>query len=239
MKRKNIFLIIAITIVISLIIFGSLYFYTIYCNKNHDSINSSCQNENFNLNVKTKQSRNKQNITINTNEENIINTNTDDLNKNDLQNKNALKNSESLFNNIDYKNISQEELQLDTAHFLQESYNSSDFSTMKQFIDSNVANSFNDNEKDLANNFAYRMFYYKNSPETINAMETVRTFISLNQLSDITTTYEYIEYNINVTYHMVSAGQEVGVPPSESDITITQRVKLLANGKIASIIDQD
>lgn len=239
MKRKNICLIIAITIIISLIIFGSLYFYTIYCNKNHDSINSSRQNENINLNVKTKQSHNKQNITINTNEENIINTNADDLNKNDLQNKNAVKNSESLFNNIDYNNISQEELRLDTANFLQESYNSSDFSTMKQFIDSNVTDSFNDNEKDLANNFAYRMFYYRNSPEAINAMETVRTFISLNQLSDITTTYEYIEYNINVTYHMVSAGQEVGVPPSESDITITQRVKLLANGKIASIIDQD
>lgn len=243
-KKKYIVLILMLFVfgisIITLLIIINYKSIDITNNKETHYTNSIDSNKNL-VNNYVKNSSSKKNINnTNYNYDNSNQFSTHE-NANEYDNNSEITiNANQIFKDIDINNIDNEQLNNCVITLYQTLYygtNNKNISNINEFIDNNFITNFYGSDRDI-NNLIYRIYTTKQL-DILNPDGIYINFESLNNISDIQSTYEFASFKVNISCHVIQHLPNAQGPDTtqEWDTTITQTIKISRDGKMMSLIN--
>lgn len=244
MKKRNTALITLLCCLVIIIAIISMYLYKSFTNNKLDNyiINNNTNNnfensaQNYNNTIIYHDSIN---TAINSNGNNNYNNNSQDSTNstNNIQE----NNKNSYFNTITMDNANSSNLYKATNEFitnLDDCIEKSDITAMNIIVNTNISDNFNDKEKNIIENFAYRLYKNKNNLKNISFDGVSRKFVELVSIENIDANYQYCTYEATIKYIFTQEPLAVGDITHSYEKTVTEYIKLNSDGKISSIIDK-
>ena len=242
-KKYNILVIMLFVFVISIITLLIIINYKsidITNNKKTQYTNSIDSNKNLVNNYVKKPSSKKNVNNTNYSYDNFNQFSTYE-NTNEYDNNSEITiNADQIFKNIDINNIDKEQLNncvITLYRTLYHGTNNKNISNINEFIDNNFTTNFYGSDRNI-NNLIYRIYTTKQL-DILNPDGMYVNFESLNNISDIQSTYEFASFKVNILCHVIQylPNAQGSDTTQEWDTTITQTIKISRDGKMMSLIN--
>lgn len=242
-KKYNILIIMLFVFVISIITLLIIINYKsidITNNKKTQYTNSIDSNKNLVNNYVKKPSSKKNVNNTNYSYDNFNQFSTYE-NTNEYDNNSEITiNADQIFKNIDINNIDKEQLNncvITLYRTLYHGTNNKNISNINEFIDNNFTTNFYGSDRNI-NNLIYRIYTTKQL-DILNPDGMYVNFESLNNISDIQSTYEFASFKVNILCHVIQylPNAQGSDTTQEWDTTITQTIKISRDGKMMSLIN--
>lgn len=249
-KNKRIIIISLLCIILILIIIFLIMVNQSINIKNNNNINNN-NNNNYISNIDSN--ANLINNSVNSVENSIYKNNTDntehitddlnqiDSNQNLEYSDSGIEiNSSQIFKDINIDNIDNNELNNCVSTLYKTLYNGTnnkDITNINEFIKNNFVTDFYGSDKNV-NNLVYRIYTTKQL-DILNPDNIYINFESLNDISNIQSTYEFISFTASFSCHVIQyppQGQE-DQTMHEWDTVITHTIKISRDGKLISLVN--
>lgn len=226
-KNKSIFIILAITLIMVLILLTICYFKKSLNNVNN--VNICVNNNNNNDNSLNITLNNKYNIekkqSLNKNAYNSINSDNDQNNYSSHDNHDNL-----IFNKFNHDNPNIDELKSASSTMFTQLFN---IDNNYDFLIKNIDNNFSQLDKD-SENLAY-LLYTSSDKSILKINNATIHFLSVNSVDIVDNNFEYCIYKANIYYHVIQGPMQADGYTSEYDMTTTWTIKISRYNKIMSI----